>query len=66
MPKAGKTQTANDYAANMAHISMTKGQSVPVEKGNNAGPRAVEATKGEIDIKGTPDFMGATPDAAGK
>jgi len=41
-------------------------QSVPVEGGNNSGPRAPETPgKGDIDIKGTPDFMGGTPDAAG-
>lgn len=49
----------------LAMNGKTAKQSVPKEEGNNSGPRADGATKkGDIDIKGTPDYMGATPDAA--
>lgn len=59
-----------DVMADLAKDRDTAGQSVPKEEGNNAGPGVTESplstSKGDIDIKGTPDYMGATPDAAGK
>jgi hypothetical protein len=49
----------------LAKNGKTAGQSVPKEEGNNAGPGMEEKIpEGDIDIKGTPDYMGATPDAA--
>lgn len=54
--------------ADLAKNGKEAGQpSVPEEMGNNSGPRAdgVEE-KGDINIKGTGDYMGGTPDAAGK
>lgn len=56
-----------DTMAALAKNGKEGTQSVPEEMGNNAGPKADGATeKGDIDIKGTADFMGGTPDAAGK
>lgn len=57
-----------DVMADLAKNGKEAGQpAVPAEQGNNSGPLAdgVEE-RGDINIKGTPDFMGATPDAAGK
>ena len=55
-----------DVMAGLNEDQDTAKQSVPVEGGNNSGPKAPETPgKGDIDIKGTPDFMGGTPDAAG-
>lgn len=55
-----------DVMEGLNEDQLTK-QSVPEEMGNNGGPKADGATeKGDIDIKGTPDFMGGTADAAGK
>lgn len=42
-------------------------QSIVEDQGNNSGPGTTdEVGEGKIDIKGTPDYMGGTPDAAGK
>lgn len=57
----------NDYMQAMHGTHDMPSQSVPEEMGNNGGPKADGTTeKGDIEIKGTPDFMGGTPDAAGK
>jgi len=58
----------SDVMADLAKNGKTKKQSVPKDQGNNSGPGMTESPlsteKGDIDIKGTPDYMGATPDAA--
>jgi hypothetical protein len=58
----------SDVMKDLQKGDTTAKQSVPKEEGNNAGPGMTEGplstSKGDIDIKGTPDFMGATPDAA--
>jgi hypothetical protein len=55
----------SDVMKDLQKGDTTAKQSVPKEEGNNAGPgMEVKTPKGDIDIKGTPDFMGATPDAA--
>lgn len=56
-----------DVMADLAKNGKEGKDSVPAEQGNNAGPMAGENPgKGDIDIEGTGDYMGATPDAAGK
>jgi hypothetical protein len=56
-----------NYASDMAKDASAKGQSIEEEQGNNAGPGTTEEVgAGKIDIKGTSDYMGGTPDAAGK
>lgn len=56
-----------NYASDMSKVEGGKSQSIEEDKGNNAGPGTTEEVgAGKIDIKGSPDYMGGTPDAAGK
>jgi len=63
----GVDQSAGDYMENRKKLQANASDTVPEERGNNSGPTAPDTSeRGDIAIKGTPDYMGAEPDAAGK